>query len=675
MANIRDEYSSSVFSSAPPSSILEDDDWSSRIHQQFSAGGSSSGSRPVSAAPSSAYSDAGGDRPVIFTHFFGVSCSLPPPSPSSVSAEIEQWDGTNWATADLPFRTWMDARLGWDFKPSNVKWLDPDVSSEVAEFPQGIRLTEKNKIHAFHRVTGCPSQFPFFRQRTGFLINLTDVKGMNPDREITVDQLIRNQVIFFSFSANTKPLTYASPRTLTPGVGAPWLEKNPMHLPGSFFGLSSDIKIACRRAAPDCGGVTACESLDPAFLKGERRELDPEDNRSLAAATLGTREINVKCRTTLKLRWRRGIRTDGTRCFTIRVPFFYAPNVARRSLLARFIRRCDTCHGRTNAAAMEQAAGRSCPVCDTVGAAPDSSAATLPHLGHSYAPHPIPTPPRYRSSGIMLEWISSHIAAQCVAHPRRRTRTSTARPSCFPVALPFPSIAEGGLQGGSHCNPARYALPSPPSRRAVGLQGGVGAAISALAPHLPTLAQKRSTPVDVNRESNCSPALLAASIRPHRVRQRFGVALIRTVPPPEVAQQRWYRDKPLPQVHGALDGALAAAQVRCAPTSAARADYGSAPAAPTNHSFARSAPRACRRLAPRHEGRRTVDDRVGNSNKSNWWGMYAANGEEIAEGQHQTMLLATLDAPGVPNSPNFAPSSESLQDLTPKIIGLQMALF
>jgi hypothetical protein len=69
------------------------------------------------------------------------------------------------------------------------------------------------------------------------------------------------------------------------------------------------------------------------------------------------------------------------------------------------------------------------------------------------------------------------------------------------------------------------------------------------------------------------------------------------------------------------------------------------------------------------EGRRTVDDRVGNSNTSNWWGMYAANGEEIAEGQHQTMLLATLDAPGVPSSPNFARSSESLQDLTPKIIG------
>jgi transcriptional regulator of acetoin/glycerol metabolism len=57
-------------------------------------------------------------------------------------------------------------------------------------------------------VTGCPSQFPFFRQRTGFLINLTDVKGMNSDRETTVDQRIRDQIIFFSFSVNTRSLTY-----------------------------------------------------------------------------------------------------------------------------------------------------------------------------------------------------------------------------------------------------------------------------------------------------------------------------------------------------------------------------------------------------------------------------------------------------------------------------------
>jgi hypothetical protein len=91
----------------------------------------------------------------------------------------------------------MDARLGCDFKPSNIKWLDSDVSSEVVEFPQGIKLIEKNKIYAFHGVTGCPSQFSFPRQRTGFLINLTGMSNMHSAREVTVDQLIRDQVVSF----------------------------------------------------------------------------------------------------------------------------------------------------------------------------------------------------------------------------------------------------------------------------------------------------------------------------------------------------------------------------------------------------------------------------------------------------------------------------------------------
>lgn len=70
------------------------------------------------------------------------------------------------------------------------------MSSEVAEFPEGIMLTAKHKIYAFHRVKGCPSQFPFFHQRTAFLINLTDMLDVNPDPEVTVDQLIRDQVGF-----------------------------------------------------------------------------------------------------------------------------------------------------------------------------------------------------------------------------------------------------------------------------------------------------------------------------------------------------------------------------------------------------------------------------------------------------------------------------------------------
>ncbi|KAJ6529350.1 hypothetical protein B0H19DRAFT_531758 [Mycena capillaripes] len=285
MAEISDGYSSSRFSSAPPSSIPEDDDWSSWW--------SSSISRPASAAPSSVYGDPSVD------------------SPPFVSVEIGPWDGT---AADQPCpkpdvhpvdeAQDMDARLGWDYKPSKVKWLDPDVSSDITEFPQGIKLTEKNKIYALHRVTGCPSQFPFFRRRTGFLVNLTGIKDINPDPEVTIDQLIRDQDSHSwgrSTGARNKPDAY---------------------LPGSFFGLSGDTKIACRRAAPECGGVTACESLDPAFLKQERRELDPEDIRVLAAATIRTREMqdDTEVGRTLAFHhslqsWRcKGIRPDGSQC-------------------------------------------------------------------------------------------------------------------------------------------------------------------------------------------------------------------------------------------------------------------------------------------------------------------------------------------------------------------------
>ncbi|KAJ6617725.1 hypothetical protein B0H10DRAFT_2218265 [Mycena sp. CBHHK59/15] len=37
--------------------------------------------------------------------------------------------------------------------------------------------------------------------------------------------------------------------------------------------------------------MSACESLDPAFLSQERRELDPEPSRKLVAAMLRTREM------------------------------------------------------------------------------------------------------------------------------------------------------------------------------------------------------------------------------------------------------------------------------------------------------------------------------------------------------------------------------------------------
>ncbi|KAJ7443155.1 hypothetical protein FB451DRAFT_1190274 [Mycena latifolia] len=85
----------------------------------------------------------------------------------------------------------MDARLGWEWKPSGVKWLDPEVSSEVGEFPNETPLTDKQKIYALHRVKGCSSQFPFFSKRTALGVNLTDMQNLDP--EMTVDDIIRNR--------------------------------------------------------------------------------------------------------------------------------------------------------------------------------------------------------------------------------------------------------------------------------------------------------------------------------------------------------------------------------------------------------------------------------------------------------------------------------------------------
>ncbi|KAJ6536505.1 hypothetical protein B0H10DRAFT_2246340 [Mycena sp. CBHHK59/15] len=245
MADIGDEYSSSRFPSAPPSSTPEDDGRSSR--------------------------------------------------PPTVFVEIEPWDDADWTSDDRSSEMFpvpepdldlvdeapdMDARLGWEWKPSGVKWLDPEVSSEVVEFPNGTQLTDKQKIYALHRVKGCPSQFPFYRKRTAFFDS-------------------------HSWGGSSGGRNHVD-----------------AHLPGSFFGLADDIKVACRRANPKCGGVSACESLDPAFLNEERRELDPEPGRRLAAAMLRTCEMqdDTEVGRTLAFHhslqsWRcNGIRTDWARC-------------------------------------------------------------------------------------------------------------------------------------------------------------------------------------------------------------------------------------------------------------------------------------------------------------------------------------------------------------------------
>ncbi|KAJ7327666.1 hypothetical protein DFH08DRAFT_884920 [Mycena albidolilacea] len=287
MADMGDEYSSLGFPSVPPSSIPDDDGYSSRS------------SRPVSAAPSSIYDESVRN------------------SPPSISVEISAWDSASGSSEDpfpalVPVREPeldlldevpdMDARLGWQWKPSDVKWLDRGVSSDVVEFPSGIPLTDKQTIYAVHRVKGCPSQFPFYPKRTAFLIDFTDIHDLNPGKPVDSD--IRDQDSHsWGGSSGSRSQVDA-------------------HLPGSFFGLGANVKIACRRANPKCGGVAACDSLDPAFLNEERRELDPEPSRKLAAAMLRTREMqdDTEVGRTIAFHhslqnWRcNGVHTDGTRC-------------------------------------------------------------------------------------------------------------------------------------------------------------------------------------------------------------------------------------------------------------------------------------------------------------------------------------------------------------------------
>ncbi|KAJ6535643.1 hypothetical protein B0H19DRAFT_1241095 [Mycena capillaripes] len=248
---------------------------------------------------------------------YGIDLLMADIGPPSISVEIGPWGSAGWISDDPSSEMFpgpepdldlvdeapeIDARLGWEWKPSGGKWLDPEVSSEVVEFPNGTPLTDKQKIYALHRVKGCPSQFPFYRRRTAFFVDLTDMEDL--DTEMTVDNIIRDQDSH-SWGGSCGARNHVD-----------------AHLPGSFFGLGDDVKIACRRANPKCGGVSACESLDSAFLNEERRELDPEPSRKLAAAMLRTREMqdDTEVGRTLAFHhslqsWRcNGIHTDGTRC-------------------------------------------------------------------------------------------------------------------------------------------------------------------------------------------------------------------------------------------------------------------------------------------------------------------------------------------------------------------------
>ncbi|KAJ7305383.1 hypothetical protein DFH08DRAFT_976319 [Mycena albidolilacea] len=200
-----------------------------------------------------------------------------------------------------------------------------------------------------------------------------------------------------------------------------------------------------------------------------------------------------------------------------------------------------------------------------VGAAPDSSTATPPHLGHSYAPRPIPAP----------------------------------HPSYSPVALPFPSIADGGLQvrvmppsqhscvarhlplcwrwfphpsgcaalsarapGGCHCIPVRYAVHVSviaPSCRDAGRRWRCHfcAGCAGTTPPCPITETQHPSRCESGNQLLPCAARSTDPAPPHLPALR-GDTCSHAHPPAVV--QRWrHRDKPPPQVHGTLDGALAAA--------------------------------------------------------------------------------------------------------------------
>ncbi|KAJ7930359.1 hypothetical protein B0H13DRAFT_890315 [Mycena leptocephala] len=96
MRRSSDEYSNSRFPSALPSSIPDDDGWSSREW-------SSNSSHPVSAAPSNVFGDLDQNWPVIYAAFFCFflcSSHIFPARPPSVSVEIRPWDSAGWTSDD-----------------------------------------------------------------------------------------------------------------------------------------------------------------------------------------------------------------------------------------------------------------------------------------------------------------------------------------------------------------------------------------------------------------------------------------------------------------------------------------------------------------------------------------------------------------------------------------------
>ncbi|KAF7320639.1 hypothetical protein HMN09_00148600 [Mycena chlorophos] len=238
-----------------------------------------------------------------FTLAPGPSHAAPAPSTPSPRKKKRRRKAKNSnAGGPLDPSTLDVSTLAW--RPSDTEWMDPGVYSEYVEFPQGLRLTSHKPIYRLERVHGIPTEFPHFATATAFMVsfpkNAVPAK-MNPD----------------SFFRNMCPHSWGT------GGGAAASTKVDARLSGLFFpGMAADDFVDCRRATPVCQGVWCCESLHQAFVREQRRELDPNRQEKLAQATMRQREQqedsrvgqvltfvqsldNVRCR---------GLRCDGQQC-------------------------------------------------------------------------------------------------------------------------------------------------------------------------------------------------------------------------------------------------------------------------------------------------------------------------------------------------------------------------
>jgi hypothetical protein len=76
-----------------------------------------------------------------------------------------------------------EASEAWKWIPSDIVWLDKDVSSDFYIPPQPFPVTKNLKVVRLERVHGIPSQFPVLRVSTAYFIDFSSVRGAYKDTD------------------------------------------------------------------------------------------------------------------------------------------------------------------------------------------------------------------------------------------------------------------------------------------------------------------------------------------------------------------------------------------------------------------------------------------------------------------------------------------------------------